>query len=73
MQDKSIVILVRLDLVMALTLIMQVVEWKSVWMVYGVQCVVMAGTAMMPPQCADNWDTITVCITILYHDYSSDN
>ena len=42
-------------------------------MVYGVQCVMMDGTAMMPPQCADNWDTITVCKTILYHDYSSDN
>ena len=42
--------------------IMQVVEWRSVWMVYGVQCVMMAGAAMIPPQCADNWDTITVCI-----------
>ena len=29
-------------------------------MVYGVQCVMMAGTAMMPPQYADNWDTATV-------------
>ena len=25
-------------------------------MVYGVLCVMMVGTAMMPPQCADNWD-----------------
>ena len=30
-------------------------------MVYGEQCVMMDGTAMMLPQCVDNWDTITVC------------
>ena len=27
-------------------------------MACGVQCVMMAGTAMMPPQSADNWDTV---------------
>ena len=37
---------------------MQVVEWRSVWIVYGVLCVMMVGTAVMPPQCADNWDTM---------------
>ena len=30
-------------------------------MVYGAQCVMMAGTVMMPLQCADNWDTTIVC------------
>ena len=50
--------MVKLDLVMALT--MQVVEWRSVWMVHGVQCVIMAGPTMMPTQFADNWDTIMV-------------
>ena len=65
MQDESVVILVRLDLVMVLTLIMQVVEWRSVWMVYGVLCEMMAGIAMTPTQCADNWDAITVCKAIL--------
>ena len=29
-------------------------------MVCGVQYVMMAGTAMMPTQCVDNWGTITV-------------
>ena len=42
----------RLDLSMDLTT--QVVEWKSAWVIYGVQCVTMDGTAMMPPQCADS-------------------
>ena len=37
-------------------------------MATGVQCVMMAGTAMMPPQCADNWDTTTVC-NIIYSIY----
>ena len=27
-------------------------------MTCGVQCAMMSGTAMMPPQCADNWDTL---------------
>ena len=35
-------------------------------MVYGVQCVMMAGTAMMPPQCADNWDTTIVRCVYVY-------
>ena len=48
--------MVRSDFIMVLT--MQVVEWRSVWMDYGVQCVMMVGTAMTPPQCADNWDTV---------------
>ena len=30
-------------------------------MACGVQCVMMAGTAMMPPQCANNWGITTVC------------
>ena len=34
-------------------------------MVDGVLCVMMAWRAMTPPQCADNWDTITVCKAIL--------
>ena len=34
-----------------------VVEWRYVWIATGVQCVTMAGTSLMPPQCADNWDT----------------
>ena len=38
------------------------VEWRSVWMATGVQCVIMAGTAMMPPQCVDNWDTLKLVI-----------
>ena len=33
-------------------------EWRSVWVACGVQYVMMAGTAMMLPQCADNWDTV---------------
>ena len=37
-----------------------VVEWRSVWMATGVQCVMMAGTAMMLLQCVDNWDTVTL-------------
>ena len=37
-----------------------VAEWRSVWMAYGVQCVMMAGTSMMLPQCADNWDTLAL-------------
>ena len=36
-------------------------------MVYGVQCVTMAGTAMMPPQSADNWDTTIVCCVLCIH------
>ena len=36
-------------------------------MVDGVLCVMMAGRATMPTQCADNWDTITVCKAILYN------
>ena len=37
-------------------------------MACGVQCVMMAGTAMMPPQCADNWDITTVC-NLVYSIY----
>ena len=61
-------VMVRLDSVMDLTT--QVAEWRSVCMVYGVQCVMMDGTAMMPPQCAGNWDIIIVYINLinLYHD-----
>ena len=51
-----------------MVLTMQVVEWRCVWKVYGGQCVMMDGTAMMLPQCVDNWDTITVCKIILYHN-----
>ena len=40
---------------------MKVVEWRSVWVVYGVQCVIMGGAKMMLIQCAGNWDIITVC------------
>ena len=36
-------------------------------MVDGVLCVMMAGRAMTQTQCADNWDTITVCKAILYN------
>ena len=36
------------------------VEWRSVWVATGVQCVMMAGTAMMPSQCADNWGTLAL-------------
>ena len=35
-------------------------------MAFGVQCVMMAGTAMMPPQCADNWGTTTVSSNNIY-------
>ena len=56
--------MVRSDSAMVL-IVMQMVEWRSVWMAYGVQYVMMAGTAMMPPQCADNWDTATVCNNII--------
>ena len=49
-------------------IVMQVVEWRSAWMAYGVQYVMMAGTAMMPLQCADNWDITTVC-NIIYNIY----
>ena len=40
------------------TLMEKLVEWKSVREATGVQCVTMAGTAMMLPQCVDNWDTM---------------
>ena len=34
-------------------------------MVCGVQCVITGGQEMMPPQFADNWDTIMVCKVLL--------
>ena len=37
-----------------------VVEWRSVWMATGVQCVMMVGMLGMLPQCVDNWDTVTL-------------
>ena len=51
---------------MASTAPMLVDEWRSVWMASGVQCVIMAGTAMMPTQCVDNWDTIMVRKIIIH-------
>ena len=61
MLKKLDVMIMKLDLVMVLSLIMQVVKWRSVWVVYGVQCVITGGSEMMQMQCADNWDIITVC------------
>ena len=57
MQKKIDVMIMKLDLAMVP---MQVVEWRSVWVVYGVQCVIMDGPEMMLMQCANNWDIITV-------------
>ena len=42
------------------TVMKAVVEWKCAWTATGGQCVTMAGTEMMLPQCVDNWDTTTV-------------
>jgi hypothetical protein len=62
MQKKINVMITKLDLAMVdlLTYTIQVVEWRSVWMVCGVQCAITGGPEMMPTQCADNWDIITV-------------
>ena len=65
MLKKLDVMITKLDLVMVLSLTMQVVEWRSVWVVCGVQCVITGGPEMMPTQCADNWDIITVCKALL--------
>ena len=62
------------------TVMEAVVEWRSVWMATGVQCVMMAGTAMMPTQCADNWDTMKLvnsmkirCMYTYFYYYYCDN
>ena len=54
------VVMVTLDCLM--DLMVKVVEWRSVWVASGVQCVMMAGTAMMLLQCVDNWDTTTLVL-----------
>ena len=41
---------------------MPVVEWRSVWVATGVQCMIMHGPEMMPTQCADSWDITTVSL-----------
>ena len=33
-------------------------EWRSVSMECGEQCVIVAGTTMMPELCADNWGMV---------------
>ena len=62
----TVVLMVSSDSIMAPT--MKVAEWRFAWAVYGVQCVMMAGTGMMPPQCADNWDTMTVSKICIQYD-----
>ena len=53
-------VMVTLDWLM--DVMVEVVEWRSVWMATGVQCVMMAGTSMMLLQCVDNWDTTTLVL-----------
>ena len=59
LQDGALMIVMNQEPLDLQTVMKVVVEWRSVWVVYGVQCVIVDGTAMMPPQCADNWDTMT--------------
>ena len=60
-QEKSLrVVLKKISGLETESLTEAVVEWRSVWMATGVQCVMMAGTSMMLLQCADNWDTQTL-------------
>ena len=34
-------------------------EWRSASMECGGQCVTLAGAAVMPESCADNWGTVS--------------
>jgi len=36
------------------------VEWRSVLITSGGQCVMITGTTLMPLWCADNWDMHTL-------------